>query len=70
MHATGDAQGGILSFRRGKLDELDAQIQKNENLLYQMDPATIKARSIRSETNRLMNERAEVARDIADLKSK
>lgn len=68
--STANSDRGVLSFRRGKMEELNERIQKNEALLYQMDPRTIKARSVRSETNRLITERSELAREIADLKSK
>ncbi|NLT71041.1 MAG: hypothetical protein GXX91_10155 [Verrucomicrobiaceae bacterium] len=65
-----NSEPGVLSFRRSAMEELNDQIQKNEALLYQMDPGTIKARSLRSETNRLMDERAELAQEIAELESK
>lgn len=65
-----DSEPGVLSFRRGAMEEINDKIKKNEALLYQMDPRTIKARSLLSETNRLMDERAELAREIAELESK
>jgi hypothetical protein len=55
-----NAERGILDFRRVKLRELDEQIRKNDNIIYQIGPTTMKGRSLRSENDRLIRERAEL----------
>lgn len=55
-----NAERGFLDFRRAKLRELDEQIRKNDNIIYQIGPTTMKGRSQRSENDRLPRERAEL----------
>lgn len=65
-----DPERGILGFRRIRLKELDEQIRSNEELLYQIGLKSVKGRSLKSENERLIKERAEVAREIYELESK
>jgi hypothetical protein len=65
-----NAERGILDFRRVKLRELDEQIRKNDNIIYQIGPTTMKGRSLRSENDRLIRERAELAGEVAELESR
>lgn len=65
-----DGERGILGFRRIKLKELDEQIRKNDNIIYQIGPTTMKGRSLRSENDRLIRERAELAEEVAELESR
>jgi hypothetical protein len=65
-----NSERGVIGFRRARLQEIEEQIRRNETLLYQIGPHTVKGRSIRSENERLIRERAEVAQEIYELESK
>jgi hypothetical protein len=67
---TDNPERGILGFRRIRLQEVDRLIRKNENILFQMDSKSVKGRSLRSENERLIRERGELAEEISDLESK
>lgn len=65
-----NSERGIIGFRRTTLQELDDQIRKNDSLLHQIGSHTVKGRSLRSENERLIRERAEIAQEIYELESK
>jgi len=67
---TDSSERGIIGFRRNRLRELDERIRANDNLLYQIGPNTVKGRSLMSENERLVKERAGITQEIHELESR
>lgn len=62
--------GGALSFLHAERDDLEKKLNDNLVLIESIDPLTVKARSLRSERLRLMNEMKKVAAEIMEEESR